>query len=63
MKKLDGAVIDTREFAVLRVDLAKAGDIRLYRDNTFEIDGEFVAAYTEQAIKPDAVELVDSFAA
>lgn len=63
MKKLNGAVIDTREFAVLRVDLAKAGDIRLYRDNTFEIDGEFVAAYTEQAIKPDAVELVDSFAA
>lgn len=61
MKKLNGTVIDSREFAVLKIDLEKVGNVKLYRDNTFEIDGCFVAAYTEQAIPPAAISIAEEF--
>lgn len=59
--KLNGKVVDTKEFSILKIDLNKAGNIKLYRDNTFEIDGEFVAAYSEQAIPPKAISKICDF--
>ncbi len=60
-KKTNGVVVDSREFIVLQIDLDKVGNVKFYRDNTFEISGEFVAAYTEQPIGPKAISVVDEF--
>lgn len=61
MKKLDGTVVDSREFAILKIDLEKIGNVKLYRDNTFEVGGDFVAAYTKQAIPPFAIRIEKEF--
>lgn len=61
MKKECGVVVDTREFSILQIDLEKIGNVKFYRDNTFEVDGKFAAVYTEQAIKPDAIAKMQDF--
>ena len=62
-KKTDGVLFDTHEFAVLAIDTTKLEDVKFFRDNTFDINGNFIAVYTDQAIKPAAISLVDEIAA
>lgn len=59
--KTTGKLFDTKEFVVFAIDTSKLKDTMFFRDNTFDIDGNFVAAYTMQAIPPNAIKLVDEF--
>ena len=62
-KKSGGILFDTHEFAVLAVDTAKLEDVKFFRDNTFDINGDFIAVYTDQAIPPSAISYVDDIVA
>lgn len=57
-KKTNGILFDTHEFAIFAIDTAKLDDVKFFRDNTFYIDGDFVAVYTDQAIKPSAISVI-----
>ena len=46
-KKTDGVLFDTHEFAVLAIDTAKLEDVKFFRDNMFDIHGNFIAVYTD----------------
>ena len=46
-KKTNGILFDTHVFAVLAIDTTKLGDIKFFRDNTFDINGNFIAVYTD----------------
>lgn len=56
-------LFDTHEFSVLAIDTAKLEDVKFFRDNTFDIDGDFIAVYTDQAIPPNAISYVDDIIA
>lgn len=60
--KASGMLFDTHEFTVFSVDTSKLVDVVFYRDNTFYINDDFIAVYTEQAIKPDAIKVIGEFA-
>lgn len=58
-KKSGGVLFDTHEFSVLAIDTAKLEDVKFFRNNTFDIDGDFIAVYTDQAIPPNAIRYVN----
>lgn len=62
-EKSTGKLFDTREFAMLAIDTTKLGDVKFFRDNTFDICGSFVAVYTMQAIPPQAISIACTFIA
>lgn len=60
-KKASGKVFNTHEFSLLKIDTSKLKDVIFYRDNMFELSGNFVAIYTMQGIPPDAIVKVLDF--
>lgn len=46
-KKTDGVLFDTHKFVVLAVDTTKLEDVKFFRDNAFDINGNFIAVYTD----------------
>ena len=61
--KSKGVLFNTHEFSIFKIDTNKLNDVKLYRDNTFDIDGNFIAVYATQPIKPDAISLICNFIA
>lgn len=60
--KLTGQLFDTHEFCVFKIDTAKlSGDVKFFRDNAFDVYGDFIAVYTTSPIKPDAISIVSEF--
>ena len=55
-----GVLVDTKEFAIIEIDTTKINN-KFYRDNTFEVNGSFVAVYTTQNIPYQALKIVDIF--
>jgi len=60
-KKASGKVFNTHEFSLLKIDTSKLKNVIFYRDNMFEMYGNFVAIYTMQGIPPDAITKVMDF--
>lgn len=60
-RKENGIVVDSREFTILQIDMCKLSNVKFYRDNTFELNGMFMAAFTEQPIKPNAISRLEDF--
>ena len=58
--KNTGVLVDTKEFAIIEIDTTKINN-KFYRDNTFEVNGSFVAVYTTQNIPYQALKIVDIF--
>ena len=59
--KKTGILVDTKEFSILEIDTTKLNNVKFYRDNTFEIDGNFVAVYTSQNIPFYALTEIETF--
>lgn len=62
-KKTSGKLFNTHEYTVFAIDTAKLDNIKLYRDNTFDIDGDFIAVYSVAPIPPNAISIVQDFIA
>ena len=60
VKKEYGALFDTKEFAILKIDTGKL-NCKFYRDNVFEYKDQFVAVYTTSNISASAIEIAETF--
>lgn len=60
-QKQNGILFDTYEFCLFKIDSAKIGNVKLYRDNTFDMNGDFVAVYSVDPIPPKAIEIAAEF--
>lgn len=62
-KEYVGTLFDSKEFCLLEIDTKKLKDVKFYRDNAFEYDGDFIAVYTFDNIPYNAISIVDDFIA
>lgn len=60
-KKTSGILYDTHEFCIFAVDTAKCSNVKFWRDNAFCIDGDFVAVYTNDPIRPECLSIAGEF--
>lgn len=59
--KQDGVLFDSHEFCVFKIDTAKLNSTKFYRDNLFDVDGNFIAVYAVDPIPPKALEIITEF--
>ena len=59
--KLKKLLLQTKDYALLKIDKRKVPNLKLYRDNNFQAKDvkHPIALYTYSNIPPNAIELVD----